>query len=104
MKKADKIVADNPLDKVYLVVDEQIDDVIGLDTLDENDKVIKKGKPRRVQCGSLWYSTLVKEKKLYFGVYSTKTTRKAIFEIPADSDGKGYIQTLVYLSKHAGLK
>lgn len=104
MKKFDKVVTNNPLDKIYAVVDKQIDDVIGLDTLDENDKVIKKGKPRRVQCGNLWYGIIVKDKNLYFGVYPTKSTHKSVFEIPADNEGKGYIQTLVYLSKYAGLK
>lgn len=102
-KKTDKAIAENPIDKIFDIVDNQIEDVVGSDIVDNGDNVIKQGKAKRVQCGNLWYGIAVENKKLYFRVYSTKTTRKHIWQIPADNDGKGYIQMLVYLSKFAGV-
>jgi hypothetical protein len=102
-----KPVVVNPLDRIYDIVDLQIEAVCGSDTLDKDGNIIKVGKPQRAQCGNLFYA-LVTEKvekkwKQYFRVYSSKTARKHLFQVDADNDGKGYVKCLNYLSENAGI-
>jgi hypothetical protein len=103
-----KVAEVNPLDRIYDIVDLQIEAVCGSDVLDENDNIIKKGKPVRSQCGNLFYALVTekvgKEHKQFFRVYASKTVRKHLFEVVADNDGKGYVACLNYLSAHAGVK
>jgi hypothetical protein len=88
------------LDKVYALTDPNLDAFIGSDTLDEDDKVIKKGKPQRVQYKNLWYGyNIEKGKEPTFRVYKNRTTRTPLWETEATMDGKGYVKLLMYLGK-----
>jgi len=73
------------LDAVYVITDDQIDDIL-------------EGK--RCKFGKLWYNLECKKKEEKFRVFDRENARKAIWEVDADC-GIGYMKLLEYLKKNS---